>query len=170
MSSKIDKLTPEQEASIPVYREKWRKIALKTGRCNRDKVIDSIDAAYAAIGSYKPRLIFFDSPYTGLGKLDERLENLSKLGVSTVLHKQCKITGVLQGDSWVKAFIRFLWIELETQLERQISRELYKQLDANLRQPLTQQFRQIEWHLYRQMESELYKQEYLDLLEQINRP
>lgn len=169
MSSKIDKLTPEQEALILIYREKWRKIALKTGRCNRNKVIDSIDSAYAAVDLYKPRLVFFDSPYTGLGKLDERLENLSKLGVTTVLHKQWKKTCVWEGNSWDEALISSLWKELERQLERQISRELYKQLDENLRQPLTQQFRQIEWHLYRQMENDLYAPQYLKLLDKANK-
>ncbi|WP_375471116.1 hypothetical protein [uncultured Nostoc sp.] len=38
--SLIEKLTPEQEALIPVYREKWQKIALLTERIDREKAAE----------------------------------------------------------------------------------------------------------------------------------
>lgn len=64
MSNKrIEKLTPEQEALIPVYRDKWRKIALSTERIDRGKAADAVKAAYELIGVPKPEIIFFDSPY-----------------------------------------------------------------------------------------------------------
>lgn len=34
--SLIEKLTPEQEALIPVYRQKWRAIAFSTERLDKD--------------------------------------------------------------------------------------------------------------------------------------
>jgi hypothetical protein len=33
--TKVKKLTPEQAALIPVYREKWKAIALSTGLIDR---------------------------------------------------------------------------------------------------------------------------------------
>lgn len=57
--SLIEKLTPEQEALIPVYREKWRKIAFSTERIDREKVTESVKAAYALIGISTPKIIFF---------------------------------------------------------------------------------------------------------------
>ena len=48
MSQQITKLTPEQEALIPVYRE-WRAIALSTERIDREKAAEAVKAAYAAI-------------------------------------------------------------------------------------------------------------------------
>jgi len=49
----FEKLTPEQEALIPVYREKWRQIALSTQPLNRQKAREAIEAAYALIGEAK---------------------------------------------------------------------------------------------------------------------
>ena len=58
--SLIENLTPEQEALIPVYWEKWRAIALSTERINREKAAEAIKAAYVAIdfGYEKPEIFF----------------------------------------------------------------------------------------------------------------
>jgi hypothetical protein len=61
--TKIDKLTPEQEALIPVYKEKWRRIALSTEPIDRQKVAEAVKIACAAAGYEKePKIIFFESP------------------------------------------------------------------------------------------------------------
>ncbi|WP_449418130.1 DUF6745 domain-containing protein [Phormidium nigroviride] len=65
----IDKLTPEQEALIPVYREKWRAIALSTEPIDREKAADAVKAIYAAIGQQEPKITFFDSPHAAHQKL-----------------------------------------------------------------------------------------------------
>lgn len=44
--SLIEKLTPEQEALIPVYRQKWRAIALSTERIDREKAAEAVKATY----------------------------------------------------------------------------------------------------------------------------
>ncbi|CBN57022.1 MULTISPECIES: DUF6745 domain-containing protein [Kamptonema] len=83
----IDKLTPEQEALIPVYREKWRAIALSTEPINREKAADAVKAIYAAIGQQEPKIIFFDSPCAAhqnllsLGSLPYSLYDLIRLEV-----------------------------------------------------------------------------------------
>ena len=48
--SLIEKLTPEQEALIPVYRQKWRAIALSTERIDREKAAEVVKAAYVFVG------------------------------------------------------------------------------------------------------------------------
>jgi hypothetical protein len=45
----ITELTPEQEALIPVYREKWRAIALSTDPIDRQKATEAVKLAYAAM-------------------------------------------------------------------------------------------------------------------------
>ncbi|MEH2215119.1 DUF6745 domain-containing protein [Nostoc sp.] len=64
--SLIEKLTPEQEALIPVYREKWRAIALSTERIDREKAAEAVKISYVAIRKQEPEIIFCDSPYAGL--------------------------------------------------------------------------------------------------------
>ena len=61
--SLIEKLTPEQEALIPVYREKWRAIALSTERIDREKAAEAVKLVYAAMGKEDPEIIFVDSLY-----------------------------------------------------------------------------------------------------------
>lgn len=68
--TKIESLTPEQEALIPVYREKWKAIsltaclanALSTEPINRQKASDAVKAAYTAVDKEEPEILFFDSP------------------------------------------------------------------------------------------------------------
>lgn len=60
--TKMKKLTPEQEALIPVYRDKWRQIALSTERIDRAKAESAIKAAYIANGKPEPEVEFYSSP------------------------------------------------------------------------------------------------------------
>ncbi|MEH2452786.1 DUF6745 domain-containing protein [Nostoc sp.] len=75
--SLIEKLTPEQEALIPVYREKWQKIALSTERIDKDKAVEVLKATYTAIGKQQPEIIFCESPYAGLKIIFKKLPNLN---------------------------------------------------------------------------------------------
>ncbi|MEH2141636.1 hypothetical protein [Nostoc sp.] len=75
--SLIENLTPEEEALIPVYQEKWRKIALSTERIDRDKAVEVLKATYTAIGKQQPEIIFCESPYTGLKIIFKKLPNLN---------------------------------------------------------------------------------------------
>ncbi|MBD2013900.1 hypothetical protein H6F96_07895 [Microcoleus sp. FACHB-53] len=47
--TKIDILTPEQEALLPVIREKWKAIALSTERIDRQKVTVAVKGTYRAL-------------------------------------------------------------------------------------------------------------------------
>lgn len=72
---KIEKLTPEQEALIPVTRDKWRKIAYSNQPCDRSLAAEAVKAAYKLIGEQPPEVIFCDSP-------GEALKTLGKLPIS----------------------------------------------------------------------------------------
>ena len=58
---KIEKLTPEQEALIPVYRDKWRKIAYSTEPIDKQKAAEAVRNAYAGIGEQVSEILFFVS-------------------------------------------------------------------------------------------------------------
>lgn len=67
--SKISKLTPEQQALIPKYREKLIKIALSTERIDREKAAEAIKQAYGSVSEKQPKILFFRSPVEILEKL-----------------------------------------------------------------------------------------------------
>lgn len=62
----ITELTPEQEALIPLYRDKWRAIALSTERIDCQKTQEAIKGAYKILGFQMPEVIFCESPYEAL--------------------------------------------------------------------------------------------------------
>lgn len=66
MSEKIEKLTPEQEAQLPVYREKWIAIGLSTEPADRERAEAGVLKAYQAADLEPPEhLLWFDSPMQG---------------------------------------------------------------------------------------------------------
>ncbi|MCC5606998.1 hypothetical protein LC612_09420 [Nostoc sp. CHAB 5834] len=75
--SLIENLTPEEEALIPVYREKWLKIALSTERIDCEKAAEVLKATYTAIDKQEPEIIFCESPYAGLKIIFKKLPNLT---------------------------------------------------------------------------------------------
>lgn len=66
MTEMINQLTPEQEALISVYEEKWLNISLSTQPIEHEKVTEVLKATYALAGQKEPKIIFFDSPYTAM--------------------------------------------------------------------------------------------------------
>ncbi len=65
----ITELTPKQEALIPVYREKWRKIALSTQRIDEKKAKKAVKAAYQWFEKEVPEIVFVESPNAALKEL-----------------------------------------------------------------------------------------------------
>ncbi|MCC5625643.1 DUF6745 domain-containing protein [Nostoc sp. CHAB 5715] len=82
--SLIEKLTPEQEALIPVYWKKWRAIALSTERIDREKAAEVVKAAYTAIGKQQPEIIFCDSFYAGLTMLLKKHPKLNSNNINFI--------------------------------------------------------------------------------------
>lgn len=61
----INKLTKEQEAKIPEYREQFRQIGLSTEPCNRPAAEAAITASYLYLGKKEPKYLWADSPQAG---------------------------------------------------------------------------------------------------------
>ena len=70
--TKIDKLTPEQEAQIPVIRQKWKAITLSTERIDHQKATVAVKAAYRALNLNEPEILFFDSPLAAVNFLESQ--------------------------------------------------------------------------------------------------
>lgn len=89
-------LTPEQEALILVYQEKWRKIALSTEPIDRQKIVRIIQKFYSVLSQQKPKVLFFDSPFAAYSELlQQRLENKLLDRLLYQLWERLKISGEL---------------------------------------------------------------------------
>jgi hypothetical protein len=116
--SLIEKLTPEQEALIPVYRQKWRAIALSTERIDREKAAEAVKAAYVAIdfGYEEPEIFFQDSPYAACNWM---LKRLSPEFLDSYLNEP---------NSLGSLFCAHFFQEILIIVNPQIGRQVYKKL------------------------------------------
>ena len=58
--SKISSLTAEQEAQLPVYRDKWLEIGLSTEPLDEEEAIASVKALYTSAGEKEPKVTIVD--------------------------------------------------------------------------------------------------------------
>lgn len=130
--TKIKKLTPEQAALIPVYREKWWSIALATGPIDRTQAAETIKAAYAVIGKKEPEIIWRDRPYQAADivvshadKPRSHLRDRLETKLRSELEKQLRVC--LRGQ---------LESQLENQLYDRLQDRLYTALNNQLWIPL----------------------------------
>ncbi|MEG4517308.1 MULTISPECIES: DUF6745 domain-containing protein [unclassified Microcoleus] len=129
--TKVKKLTPEQAALIPVYRQKWRALSLSTGPINRSQAAETIKSAYSAIGLKAPEIIFVARPYEAADIILSRFDNPSselRSQFETKLRSQLekKLRGYLGSQ---------LETELQNQLPTQLEQRLYTQLKTQLWEP-----------------------------------
>lgn len=130
----VTELTPEQEALIPVYREKWRKIALSTERIDREKAADAIKAAYALCCVDEPEIVFYDSPYAAA-------KTIIYHHLGNPLSKQLKPQ----------------LLQPVRQVRNQLDLQIYQQLDEQLFNQLYRQLLREKLELTRQLQSQLRK-------------
>lgn len=108
--AKIEKLTPEQAARIPEFREAYLRHGLSTEPADRTRAVAAVAAAYAAAGKSPPSIIWLNSPLAGA------------LG-ATMLDQ----VGAQVGDQvWAQ-----VWAQVGDQVGDQVGRAGYGQHDAN---------------------------------------
>ena len=152
MATKIDRLTSEQEALIPIYRDKWRQMALSTERVDRALATEAIKAVYAAIAQPAPEILFCESP----------------LAVPQVL------TRLLQqqfGSDLAWVVESYSPEQRQAKLRSQLGKPLTRQLEEQLHWALRRQVEeQLSWQVRAQLESQLWPESYeLQLWEQLQR-
>lgn len=139
MTQQITKLTPEQEAFIPVYREKWRAIALSTERIDREKAAEAVKAAYAAIHKQEPEVIFCHSPYAAWkfviqsnlkNRLDTELKNQLLFSLGNQINSQVwwelnnEVISQMQ-------LVSSVWMQAVEQLKERLKSELKSQFQLS---------------------------------------
>lgn len=127
-------LTPSQCDLIPVYREKWRKIALSTASINRQKAAEAINYAYEIIGCLHPQIIFCDSPHSALKQMGKNRSS----DVKHQLDKKLRIELIEQmgnsqlGEKLNSDLSCLLWSPLRPQLWQQLKRQLSDELELKI--------------------------------------
>lgn len=143
----IVELSPEQEALIPVYVEKWRAIALSTKHIDRQKAIEAVQLTYTNLSLEEPEILFFDG--------------LADLYPFVIKHRN-KLGNQLRSKLWRELYSQVkkqLHIQLATQLESQLFSQLEEQLNKQLYSQLGKQiYSQLESKLWNKLGNQLWSQ------------
>lgn len=138
---KIDKLTPEQESLMDVYRDKWLKIGLSTEPSNKPLAENALNRAYKSAGLTPPKqIIWTTSPLAGLLIVnilkDEKLVN--KILKDLNSKKKMKLGSSVWGS--VRSSVRSsvwgsvessVWGSVTQNLQKIIQDAIYGQQDAS---------------------------------------
>ena len=140
---KIEKLTPEQEAELPRFRQRYLDIACGGGRIDCASLKTALADAYALIGKPAPALFIFDSPAACMLAL-------KIFAMPETAQLQSQLGSQLQSQ---------LGAQLEWQLEWQLQSQLESQLQSQLRSQLRLQLQsQLRSQLRSQLQSQLWSQ------------
>jgi hypothetical protein len=155
----IERLTSEQEALIPAYREKWCQIALSTEPIDRKKTAAAVNTVYSLIGQKKqPEILFFDSPFAALSMVfPSALSQEMGLDLSGLIRNQllCELPRQL-----LSQVDHYLWNQLEIQFSSELwsdslRAELENQLDSQLNSDCDRYDFYYEEELWNQWKTEL---------------
>ena len=140
--SKIEKLTSEQEAQIPVYFERYLNYGLDTSRIDRKKVTPMVAQIYESAGLKAPELIlYFDSPASCLlaqGVLQHVTEDKDQLGNQLRNQLIDQLRNQRRNQLWNQLWDQ-LGDPLRVQLRDQLGGQLGNQLGDQLRNQLWDQ-------------------------------
>ncbi|MEL7313808.1 MAG: DUF6745 domain-containing protein [Cyanobacteria bacterium J06559_3] len=134
----IESLTPEQEASLTRYREKWRSLNLSTERMERRRAESALKAAYTLAGKPDPEFQFLDGPQA----LQEFLEAYSAKDL--ILQRGNLVS--LYDTSFLKQlqdqFAPEVWRTLSVQLTADGAHNSVHQINSLVIRPFSERFNQ----------------------------
>lgn len=172
-AAKLAQLTPKQAELLPIYREKWRAIALNQQPIERQLASAAVNQAYGVMGCSPPEIAFHGSPSDALNaialnpmskELQSELASYLKKKIATYWQRgqlnrqniQANLKYILGQDVASRArqllvtptsLLRALIHQLRTELREQISEELIEKIakEMNIISPRSQ--RQLEQQL-----------------------
>ena len=129
----IEELTGEQEALIPIYRDKWIEIAFSTQPLNRSKASEIANRLYYLMGFEEPNIHFVRSPYEALNVFISHIDLPSQEQNTSLSWKYLteQITEI-HGYPLYQDFRNKLWATLYAQIEKQVKDDLLSQIDEQL--------------------------------------
>jgi hypothetical protein len=139
-TKKIKKLTPDQEAELPIFRDQWFQFGTLCEPADQDKSKSTIDKMYNHIGKSGKRYIFCDSPMTSaLAMVVFNSGALSSLGSSlrSSLGSSLRSSlGSSLGSSLESSLESSLWSSLRSSLGSSLESSLWSSLGSSLRSSL----------------------------------
>jgi hypothetical protein len=152
----ITKLTPKQEAQIPVYIDKYVKLASQP--TDRTKATQAVHNMYESMGEEKPIVIFGQSPFATavMAAIFFGLKGTKGVFKKKKLYSQ--LCSQLDSQLYSQLYSQLgsqLCSQLDSQLGSQLDSQLGSQLDSQLYSQLGSQLRS---QLYSQLRSQLYSQ------------
>ena len=154
---KISKLTEKQKSQIPVFIDKWVKLASRP--VDKNKAKKAIEDMYKAMGENNPIVIIGNSPANAF-LLNILFFTLIKNIKSDQLHGQLydQLHGQLYGQLRGQLYGQ-LYDQLDGQLRGQLDGQLYDQLHGQLHGQLDGQlYGQLDGQLHGQLDGQLYDQ------------
>ena len=185
---KIERLTPEQEAELPRFRQRYLDIACGGGRIDCASLKTALADAYALIGKPAPALFIFDSPAACMlalkifampetAQLQSQLQSQlgsqlqsqlqSQLGSQLQSQLQSQLGSQLRSQLWSQLGSQLgsqLWSQLGSQLRSQLGSQLWSQLQSQLWSQLRTQ---LQSQLGSQLQSQLWSQLWSQLQSQL---
>lgn len=76
MNAKIQSITPEQQAQLPIWHAEWLKIGSETNAADRPRAEAAIARMYSELGESVPQFIWCDSPLTCSAALERLFAEL----------------------------------------------------------------------------------------------
>jgi len=133
---KIEQLTAEQAAYLPIFREEWLRVGLSTDRVDKEASTDAIKRLYAAGGYDEPLIMHFDSPWQCIMSINF-IKNMGVL-------KDQNLWQSLKQDLW-QSLGQNLGPSLGQSLGQDLGQNLWQSLGQNLGQSLGQSLGQDLW-------------------------
>ncbi len=123
----ITKLTPEQEAALPEYRDKWLEIGLSTEPCDFEESKKAAILAYQLAGLQPPKKFYlFDCPISAaIGAQQLSLSKLVCYQVRDRVWDQVKSQAEDQVWDQVNSQI---WVQVRDQISSQVRDQVWNQI------------------------------------------
>jgi hypothetical protein len=98
--AQIQFFTTEQEARIPEYQEKWRRVDLATQPIDRNRATDAIERAYTVMATKPPeRIIFCASPREAFVQLQASIDRVEIPAIDSAQERP-NIFGAIAQAGW----------------------------------------------------------------------
>jgi hypothetical protein len=108
-------VTPEQQALIPIYRDRWKSIDVSTQRIDYPVSVDAVRSAYSLSSYPEPEIVYYESPFAAINDLVQ-------------VKSYCQFLGNDISSKFDKRVVKHLASTLNTQVDKDLLIKLRNQV------------------------------------------